>query len=191
MQTAADRIWHEFRDRLGQFIQKSVSNHQDAQDILQEVFLKIHNRLHTVRDQEKFTAWIYQITRNAMIDHFRRSKVRTEFLEQAGDIEQRRATFSLNDDIVACLKPMIQHLPDTYREALVLSDLKGTKQQQIAQILGLSLSGTKSRIQRARQKLKAILLECCHFQFDRYGNILDYKQKQEDCRYCAPNSTVE
>ncbi len=191
MEATTAHIWREFRDRLKRFILKSIQNSQDAEDILQEVFLRIHRRLHTVRDRTKLTAWIYQITRNAIVDHVRHKKVRVEPLEQAPDMTPKPTTQTLNREIVACLKPMIQGLPVMYREALDLADLKGMTQQQTADALGLSLSGAKSRVQRARRKLKAMLLNCCHLQFDRYGNILDYKQKQESCRYCSPGSTAE
>jgi RNA polymerase sigma-70 factor (ECF subfamily) len=185
MVATTDHVWREFRDRLKRFILKSIHNSQDAEDILQEVFLKIHRHLHTVQDKTKLTAWIYQITRNAIVDHVRHKKAPVEHLEQAPRMISKPASQTLNREIVACLRPMIQSLPVMYREALDLADLKGMTQQQTAAALGLSLPGAKSRVQRARQKLKAMLLDCCHLQSDRYGNILDYEPKNEYCRSCS------
>ncbi len=185
METTTDHLWREFRDRLKRFILKSVQNSQDAEDILQEVFLRIHRHLHTVRDRTKLTAWIYQVTRNAIVDHVRHKKVPVEPLEHASRMISKPTAQTLNREIVACLKPMIQSLPAIYRKALDLADLKGMTQQQTADALGLSLPGVKSRIQRARQRLKAMLLDCCHLQSDRYGNILGYEPKNKDCQSCS------
>ena len=77
---------------------------------------------------------------------------------------------------------MIDDLPEKYRQALRLTLYEGLTQQEVAQRLGLTLSGAKSRVQRGREKLKEAFLNCCHFAFDRYGAVLDY---QERCCCCA------
>ena len=89
------------------------------------------------------------------------------------------------EEVVACLKPMIDDLPEKYRQAIVLTEYENLTQKEMSQKLGLSLSGAKSRVQRAREKLKGTLLACCHFEFDRLGNILDYQVKDQTCRYCS------
>ena len=80
---------------------------------------------------------------------------------------------------------MIAQLPDPYREAVELYELKGMPQQDIADKLGLSLSGAKSRVQRGREKLKSLLFSCCSFEQDRRGNIIGYERKNPDpCEMC-------
>ncbi|MGE5458424.1 MAG: sigma factor-like helix-turn-helix DNA-binding protein, partial [Methanococcaceae archaeon] len=77
---------------------------------------------------------------------------------------------------------MIEELPDIYREALILTEFEGMKQKQLAESLGLSLPGAKSRVQRAREQLKQLLLDCCNFELDHFGNIIDYNQRNKCCK---------
>jgi len=78
-----------------------------------------------------------------------------------------------------CVLPMIEMLPQGYREALVLAEIDGLSLKEVAERLGLSLPGAKSRVQRGREKLKKIFLECCHFKFDCRGNPIDWSPKKE------------
>jgi RNA polymerase sigma-70 factor (ECF subfamily) len=80
--------------------------------------------------------------------------------------------------------PFIQRLPEDYREALILSEIKGMPQKDVALKQGLSISGAISRIQRGRSMLKEMLMECCRFEFDHLGNVIDYDEKGEDCDKC-------
>ena len=185
MVTETTKIWKEFSGRLRRFIIKRVQDEQDAEDILQDVFCKIHNCIHQLEDQDKLQAWVYQITRNAIIDYYRQRKVLSEPSEMSEDWVDEPVTEDLNNDIVSCLKPMIDHLPDKYRQILILTEFQGLTQKQAAGKIGLSLSGAKSRAQRAREELKEMLFACCHFELDRLGNILDYQPKDKSCRYCA------
>ena len=83
---------------------------------------------------------------------------------------------NLNEQVMGWIPSLIGQLPDRYREAIELYEVNGLTQQEIADRLGISLSGAKSRVQRGREKLKAILNECCSFEQDRHGNIVDYQQ---------------
>ena len=76
---------------------------------------------------------------------------------------------------------MIAALPDPYREALILSEYQGLSQKDVADRLGISLSGAKSRVQRARRQLREMFLACCHFEMDRRGRILDYYARCPEC----------
>lgn len=175
-------LWQEFHDRLYRFIQQRVKNPADADEILQDVFLRIHHRLSTVRDRDRLVSWMFQIARHAVIDHYRSSSKRWDVATEreidlaANPDEQADAT--LNQELATCLQPMLQALPSTYQEALRLVELEGMTQKAAAERLGLSLSGAKSRVQRGRQQLKAMLLHCCEIERDRLGNVLDYQLKQ-------------
>ncbi len=175
-------LWQEFHDRLYRFIQQRVNNPADADDILQEVFLRIHHRLSTVRDRDRLVSWMFQIARHAVIDHYRSSSrqwdVATEReIELAANPDEEDSATS-NQELATCLQPMLKALPSTYQEALQLIELEGMTQKAAAERLGLSLSGAKSRVQRGRQQLKAMLLRCCEIERDRLGNVLDYQLKQ-------------
>jgi RNA polymerase sigma-70 factor, ECF subfamily len=85
-------------------------------------------------------------------------------------------------EIAAGLKNFIACLPEKYRQALLLTEFEGFSQLRLAESLGISLSGAKSQVQRGRAQLRQALLECCHFEFDRRGNLQDYIPRQECCR---------
>jgi len=181
MTIGSEQLWVTFNAPLQQFIQRRVRDPQSAEDILQEVFLKIHTRIDTLHQQDRVAAWIYQIARNAIADYYRTARPTTdlpETLAAPGDL--------VDDDVVRellpCVAAMVDALPDTYREALRLTEYAGLSQKQLSERLAISFSGAKSRVQRARAKIKQQLLDCCHFQLDHAGRIIDYQPR---CACCA------
>ncbi|HOX57411.1 MAG TPA: RNA polymerase sigma factor SigZ [Candidatus Paceibacterota bacterium] len=187
MNATLEHIWHEFADKLGQFIRSRVSDPASAEDIRQDVFVKIQKRLGQLQDPAKLQGWIYLIARNAIIDHYRTHKETVEVPETLpadpdandGEIEELKASF----------RRMIYSLPELYREAVVLTELDGLTQQQLAKRLGISLSGAKSRVQRGRAQLKQMLDECCKFEFDRRGKVIGCEpREQTGCAECSTPS---
>ncbi len=185
-------VWEEFSSNLKGFIHKRVQDEQDADDILQDVFLKIHNKIDSLKDENKLAAWVYQITRNAITDYYRRqsrvSETNMELPEEIEDlVESPMETGETDNHITACLKPLIDSLPEKYQQAIVLTEYETLTQKEMAERLGISLPGAKARVRRARKKIKTVLLEGCHFEFDRLGNVIDYQAKEGGCDYCAGN----
>jgi len=178
-----EQIWKEYHDKLHRFIQMRIGSASIADDIFQEVFIRIHARIGSLKDNNKIESWIYQITRNAIIDHYRAHKI-MEQLPEAISAPEPNTDGGARREIVACLLPMIKGLPDHYREAVMLSEIEGVTQKEVAAKHALSLSGAKSRIQRGRLLLKEMLLDCCHFEFDRRGKVIDYKRKGNTCDKC-------
>ena len=184
MSLTTEQVWNAFQAPLQQFIRTRVSDESTAEDILQEVFLKIHQRIGTLKEVKKLESWVYQITRNAIIDYYRSKEQprasldAPEVLELAEDLP--------DDDVVSDLFPavraMVKSLPEQDWQALVLTEYQGLTQKEYNERLGLSFSGAKSRVQRAREKLKQMLLECCHFELDRRSHIIDY---QPNCQCCS------
>ena len=173
-----EAIWQHLSSKLRGYLLKRVSDKEVAEDLLQEVFIRIHKNLATIEDKERIQAWVFQIARNIVIDYHRsngRSVAHTVVdLSELPYDEQD----NFNEFILGWLPSMVAKLPETYREAVELYELKGVSQQKIADQLGLSLSAAKSRIQRGREKLKSILFDCCSFEQDRRGNVIA----------CMPNS---
>ena len=172
-QDATYQIWVECKANLYRFIARRINNETDADDILQEVFVKVHSSIDRLRDSTKLHSWLYQITRNAIIDHYRSRKPAMR-LDDSSDTfelaeEETPEADIEREEIMACLAPMMEQLPDEYRKALQMSDVEDIKQADIASELNMSVSGVKSRVQRARGKVKDMLLDCCHFEFDRLG----------------------
>lgn len=178
-------IWEDFSGPLKTFISKRIANQADAEDIFQEVFVKIHNSVEHLNDDSKIHSWVYQICRHAIIDYYRRNNKPVEIFELPGDLAgEAEADTSSNREIAGCLKVMINSLPEKYKEAILLTEFENLTQRELSERTGLSLSGAKSRVQRGREKLKEMLLECCHLEFDRKGNVIDYQHKSSRCKYC-------
>jgi RNA polymerase sigma-70 factor (ECF subfamily) len=183
MTPTVENIWNEFAAHLGQFIRSRVSDPATAEDILQDVFLKVQKKLGQLDDAAKLESWIYLIARNAIIDHYRTRKktvpipdsLPAEASSNDPDIEGLKAAF----------RRMVYSLPDPYRDAVVLTEFDGLTQKQLADRLGISLSGAKSRVQRGRALLKKNLLDCCQFEFDRRGSVIDCTPRQKSsCPEC-------
>lgn len=184
MTTCIDEIWQEFSLPLKRFISKRISSAQDVDDVLQDVFVKIHNNADSLMDDTKIHAWVYRITRNAIVDYYRK-KEPIELVELPNDLaSENEEDLSFNGEIASCLKTMIDSLPEKYKEAVILTEFHNLTQKELSEKMGLSLSGAKSRVQRSRQKLKEMLLGCCHLEFDRVGNVIDFKHKSSRCKYC-------
>lgn len=180
-----ESIWEEFSTPLKSFIRRRVKNDQDVDDILQNVFYKIHNNISSLREAERIQAWVYRIARNAITDFYRTQKTDEDVIELSEDIiNETEDELTANDEIAQCLKVMINYLPEKYKQAIVLTEFQNLTQKELGERMGLSLSGAKSRVQRARLKLKEMLLGCCHLEFDRLGNVIDYRHKCSDCKFC-------
>jgi RNA polymerase sigma-70 factor (ECF subfamily) len=183
---SVNQIWDDFTVQLRRFIASRIQNQADADDILQDVFVKIHRGIDRLEDTSKLQAWIYQIARNAIIDYYRKGEPMAEVSSEIpDDIAEETASEDVESEVATWLKPMMEDLPEKYREALQLTDIQGLTQKELAERLNISLSGAKSRVQRAREKLKDVLLECCHVEVDRRGKVVDWESREPDCRYCT------
>jgi RNA polymerase sigma-70 factor (ECF subfamily) len=178
-----ESIWIKYYDQLLNFILKRVSDKATAEDILQNVFLKIISNIDTLHDSTKLKNWLFQITRNAIIDHFRKP-IKTESIYSDLPEEADEKESELMEEVGNWISPFIGRLPKKYQEALNLSELDGMSQKDLATHLGISYSGAKARVQRGRAMLKKELMECCHFHSDKYGSILDVNPKTSDCDNC-------
>lgn len=181
MKYSIEQIWEEFSLDLRSFISRRVSNSSDVDDILQDVFLKILSNIYLLKDDIKIRSWIYQITRNTIIDYYRKHKIKLVDIDEI-PLEDKVTANTIDEmievgpakEIAADLKGMIDNLPTKYSEALYLVEFEGLSQVELAKKLGISVSGAKSRVQRGRQLLLASLMKCCHFELDQYGTIIDF-----------------
>ncbi len=178
-----EQAWTMFHAPLLQFVRRRIADAASAEDIVQDVFLKAHTHIGTLSDTAKLQSWLYQLARNAMIDHYRRTRVMVAVSEELPAFAQED-----ENDAVARLTPavkaMVAALPAPYREALRLTEYEGLTQRELAERLGISISGAKSRVQRARRMLRQMLLDCCHFELDRRNAIIRYQSR---CACCATN----
>lgn len=180
-----EQILKDFGDLLKNFVSRRVSNPTDAEDILQEAYFKIYKNINRVNDPKKLRPWVLAITRNAVIDYYRKKDVMsssTEIPEEMSD--QPETDESFNTEISVCLRNMINDLPDIYKQAIIAVEFQGYTQKEASKRLGLTLSSVKSRVRRGRMNLKAMLTQCCQLEVDRLGNILDYRHKSNSCKFC-------
>lgn len=176
-----EKIWSNFSLTLKNFILSKVKNETLAEDILQEVFIKIHLHKNELHKKDKLKSWLFSITNNAVNDHFRKKDL---VLPTTTD-EVSENSESKPHDPTDCLLPLILALPKTYKEALLLSEIKGLKQQLVADTLDISLSAAKSRIQRGRDLLKKGFINCCDYQLDDNGFLKGEHKNIEDCKVCS------
>jgi RNA polymerase sigma-70 factor (ECF subfamily) len=160
--------WDDLYGELLSFVNSKIKDKPTAEDIVQDVFIKVHTRSSQIREAEKITGWIYQITRNAIADHFRRVSKNTAVVNVDSDSDYHE----FNDCVAQSLKALMATLPDHYRIPLELTESENLTQYEIAERLNISYSGARSRVQRARKMLKEKLDELYLVKADSYGNIL-------------------
>lgn len=182
--TKINYIWKEYHDQLLDFIRKRVKDDADADDILQEVFIKILSKVDTLKDSDKLKNWLYQITRNTINDHYRLQQ-KGKNIEEPFDLQEEDADENTSMKAAeSWIGLYIDGLPDNYREVVIMSELKGYSIADIAKNLDLSYTNARARVHRGRQALKKNLTDCCTFHVDVYGNIIDYHANQPVCKKC-------
>ena len=174
-------IWTAFHKELKNYITKVVKNQTDADDILQEVFIKIMRNSDKVKQAKNLRQYIYGMVRNAIGDHFRSKHPPTADAETSVLVTEEDELL-LNATIAdCCVKPFINQLPEKYKAALLLTEFQDVSQKDLAKMLNISYSGAKSRVQRGKEKLKEMILNCCAYQSDVYGNLMKDERKNSNC----------
>ncbi|MEQ8763083.1 MAG: RNA polymerase sigma factor SigZ [Planctomycetota bacterium] len=182
---STDEVWRQFGDGLLSFLERRVRDEELAKDLLQETFIRIHRGLDGLRDQGLLRVWVHRIARHVVIDHFRSARpVDSLPSDPPMDVDDE----NVNGEVAGWLEGLIRLTPEPTRTALWLAEVEGLPQAEVAERQGLSLSGAKSRIQRGRALLEAMLRECCHLELDRRGNVLAYERRGQ-CSACCPDES--
>ncbi|WP_281689927.1 sigma-70 family RNA polymerase sigma factor [Pseudonocardia thermophila] len=175
---ATEQVWREFGTQLQGFVRRRITDPDRADDVLGEIMLRIHRHLDRVDDHEHLTRWVYRITRNAIIDEYRRAERergrRGDLPDDAPAVGVEDEPDSVFRELAACMRPLLARLPAEQRRALELSDLDGLTQKEAAHREGLSVSGMKSRVQRGRRRLAVLLGRCCELNLDARGVPMEY-----------------
>lgn len=167
MNAPVEQAWGQFGSELRGFIRRRVRDHAAAEDLLQDTFLKLQKHLPAMRSTERIGPWLFQVARRAVADHFRRSRPEEPLPEDLSETAPPSGP-----DLSASVRQMVASLPALYRDALLRTEWEGVSQTDLARQLGVSVSTVKSRVQRGRAQLRALLEECCRFEFDGRGHIL-------------------
>ncbi len=180
--TLTPEAWTGFEAALRAYVRPRVDR-GEADDLVGDILLRLMRHQGSLEEARHPLAWIRRVAANAIADHHRARASERRALDQARREPQAPApTEAAGAGLTPCLMPFIRQLPDTYREALLLTDIQGLTQAAAARELGLSRSGMKSRVQRGRAKLKLALLRCCAIEVDRRGQVLDYRPRGGACR---------
>jgi RNA polymerase sigma-70 factor (ECF subfamily) len=171
--TDARGDWNELAARLRPFIARRLASPGDVDDVLQDVLLRMHRGLVALGDDERFGPWVYRIARNAVIDHQRKQvhRIVSEPEPEPG-AEVVATEIDVGHELAQYLAFFVARLPSPYREAITLVEIEGMSQVAASRMLGISVSGMKSRVQRGRAKLRELLEACCELAVDARSRLV-------------------
>ena len=160
--------WHQHEGELRRWLTSRLGNPADAEDLLQDVFEKAMLQGERFCSVENARAWLFRVARNALVDRYRMQRDQVELPD---DLPLDEAESEAVEDLSECLPRVLSELSADDREAITLCDLNGISQQRFADLKGISLSAAKSRIQRARRRLRQTLETNCQVRRDQAGKV--------------------
>lgn len=189
--TGAAVPWSDVAERLRPFVARRVPP-SEIDDVVQDVLVRMHRGLSGVREDDRFAAWMFQIARNAITDAGRK-RARAP-VSPGGELEEIPAQAAPSDDVdreaatalAGCVSMFVARLPSPYREALTLVELEGMTAREAAEMVGISVSGMKSRVQRGRAQLRELFERCCEIAVDARGKVTDFTPRPKpSCKTCT------
>jgi RNA polymerase sigma-70 factor, ECF subfamily len=184
-----DALYREFHSRIFRYLARLLGV-DEAEDVAQVVFLKVNRSMGGFRNEAQLATWIYRIATNAAADRARsaeyRSAARTASLEtpcgpapliaSIASAEESAELQAIRKEMSGCVRGLLDQLPESYRTALILSDMEGLKDREVAEVLGVTLEAAKVRLHRARARLKKSLAAQCGFYHDSQNTLLCFPQ---------------
>lgn len=190
-----DAIYAEFQPKIERYLRR-LAGVDDAPDLTQAVFLKVHQGLSTFRGDASLSTWIYRIATNTAHDHRLAAGARQRSVEElCADPDDLTAVADpaavatdhdyIRREMSACVRGVVEDLPATYREVLLLSEFEGFTNLEIAAILGVSLDTVKIRLHRGRQRLRQALECACSLYHDERNELMcDRKPAKKSSPRC-------
>ncbi len=182
-------IYDEYHGKVRKFVLTLVKDEWIADDIIQETFLRVQNKLESLRDPAKLSSWVFRIAYNLCQDHFRQSKDPSTLAVE----DQPERTASTRNSIQKeleqrqmgqCVQDQMSVLPESMRTVLVLYDVMGFNHSEVAEILGVTTENAKVKLHRARKKFRGILEEKCTFEVDeRNVLVCEPEERQNPPRF--------
>ncbi len=186
-------LFDEYRARIHGYVLRLMRDSAEADDLTQETFLRAHRKLASLKNTATLSAWLYRIATNVCYDRFRQASYRRPPQPQETtsdsdegeapqvDVDAPRLDLVIEQgEMSQCVQEYLEQLPDDYRMVILLHDLNGMTNPQIAEALGCSLATAKIRLHRAREKLKAALVGACDFSCDERGVIVCDRKLPDD-----------
>jgi RNA polymerase sigma-70 factor, ECF subfamily len=179
---APAELWEHAAVRLRPFVARRVAA-GDVDDVLQDVFVRMQRGLASLRDEERFTGWLFRVAASAVADH---GRARARHPVAASEPELPAPEIDPDDreasrGLASCVSLFVARLPSPYREAVTLVELEGRTSREAAEMVGISISGMKSRVQRGRAQLRALFEECCEIALDARGKVTDFAPRPRPC----------
>jgi RNA polymerase sigma-70 factor, ECF subfamily len=182
----SDDQWTRLRADVGRLVARRLPSRADVEDVVQDVLLRVWRHGDDLKDEERFGAWLSRIAYTAAADHMRQRQRHPVPRDPSRTAETADGSSPAPGDqpeardlIGAVLRPFVERLPEGYREAVVLSELDGLPHAVVAERLGLSVSGVKSRVQRGRAQLRAMIERCCEIALDARGAPVSCERKPD------------
>jgi RNA polymerase sigma-70 factor, ECF subfamily len=193
---ASHELWADVHGRLRAFVGRRVGDPHTADDLAQDVLLRLHRNIGQLRDDQRLDAFAYAIARNAITDHYRAQARRREIPSEPTELTASIGTHPVSSDapdareqLSRCLEPLVRRLSPPYREALMLTDLGELSQVEAARRAGLTVPGMKARVQRARRQVRDLLGECCEVALDQSRRVADVR-RTGPCA-CTPDRSAD
>ncbi|UJF19737.1 RNA polymerase sigma factor SigZ [Vibrio sp. SS-MA-C1-2] len=177
-----ETIWQEYQASLKAFLHRNVSNSADVDDLLQEILIKVYQKLDSVKESKKIKSWLFQIANNTIIDFYRKRGSQRELSED--DLWYKDDDPDLLQQLSSCVEPFIDAMPKEEAEILTAIEINGLSQKEYAKQSGINYSTLKSRVQKGRRSLFSLFDECCALSLDEKGNLIKIESKGNECHYC-------
>lgn len=185
IQPSARGVWQEIERHLRPFVVRRLADPNDVGDVLQEIYVRIQTGVVDLRETERFGPWVYQVARSALADHGR-TRARHPLAANAPTVAEEipappsdEEEGTAERELAQYLAVFVAALPSPYREAITLTELQGMTQKDAAEMLGISPSGMKSRVQRGRRQIQEMLQACCDIALDARGRVLSYDRRTD------------
>lgn len=180
-----ESVWSEYQLAVKAFLHSKVSNPDDVDDLQQEILIKTHQNLSSIKDQSSVKSWLFLLASRTIIDFYRiRARQQRDGALEADELWFEEQQETAEQEMARCVEPFIQALPTQQSELLAAIEIQGISQKELAKVKGVSYSTLKSRVQKGRGELRKLLEQCCTLELDKYGNVIDYHQKSKGCRGC-------
>ncbi|MHC4912193.1 MAG: RNA polymerase sigma factor [Planctomycetota bacterium] len=187
-------VYDKFYVKIRHYLERMVGK-DEVEDLTQEVFIKVDKGLERFKGKSSLSTWIYRIATNSALDKLRSRSFRQDeqkvSLNGADDVQREDESICLEEKSLSaereairkemneCIREFVDRLPEDYRTVIILSELKDLKNQEIAEILGVSLDAVKIRLHRARARLKAEFEAGCTFYHDDQGELACDRKEQK------------
>jgi len=179
---STEQIWAYYQSRLRAFLISRISNPDDTEDLLQDILLKVHRNLSSLKSNDRLKPWLFQIAQNTIVDFYRAKQKNSTI--HPDDLWWVNNEPNVEHELEQCVSPFIDALSPKYSKLLSAIELEGQSQKDYADKHNIAYSTLKSRVQKGRDLLRSSFENCCSISLDSRGNIAQVQPKSDSCKHC-------